>query len=361
MDNPKTKRSEVIYTRDPAQAIWDRLSLLATASGARRLLAERLEVSSGHALDSRAEGLSFVLSTAREFFSADPGASLTSTALSYYYGTLSLLEATLIACHGYTLPSLEASTRRGHGLGLLTKPEEGFVDSEMVYVANAGFLVEYLRVTAPSCSDIAVKRSYRSWDEIPCDSERRKAFSFFDVIARIPELSGLFRETTGRGPRYTLLHPMGFGLKNDGMSVSIGGIFADLDESEVAALLKEHGAVRASHEPGHGDMWTCDYTEESWQEMKNWIQENRYRSVLARDCILLPLSGITDPLVLNFMALYCISIWVRYRPSLWRRVLDGDLAHYQPLLRLLIRGVHTSVPQNALSVLNNSLLSFHAP
>jgi hypothetical protein len=274
---------------------------------------------------------------------------------------LGLLEATLIACRGFDLVSVEESTRRGHGLRPITSCCAAFPHSELLYVTNGGFLVEYLRATEQNCEDIVVTKNYRTREDAESNGEEHKLFSFFDVISRIPDLATLFRETTGESPQFIKLGPWMMTTSGISVPVGLGGVYADLRDDEVSTFPEDHGALRVVHQDGHGQFWNCDFSAESYQEFSDWVERATYKSLMAPDAILLPLHGITDPLVMYFAALYCVSIWVRYRPSIWRRILEGDLSEYGPLIRLLVRGAHTVVPQRVLEKLTGSRLVFSSP
>jgi hypothetical protein len=58
-----------------------------------------------------------------------------------------------------------------------------------------------------------------------------------------------------------------------------------------------------------------------------------YRSVMAPTCWIKPvLSRINDPFALQLMLLYELSILGRYRPAVWREVLEGSFDHYRTLI-----------------------------
>ncbi len=58
--------------------------------------------------------------------------------------------------------------------------------------------------------------------------------------------------------------------------------------------------------------------------------------------------GIDDVLVIEFMLLYVLSIWVRYRPALWREVNEGALDQFRALVTNLLIVVERTAPNTAL-------------
>ena len=55
-------------------------------------------------------------------------------------------------------------------------------------------------------------------------------------------------------------------------------------------------------------------------------------------------NGLADPFVLHLAILYAWSIVVRYLPSLWHRVEDGDLDHVRTLLEYYLSIVDNVLP-----------------
>jgi hypothetical protein len=54
---------------------------------------------------------------------------------------------------------------------------------------------------------------------------------------------------------------------------------------------------------------------------------------MAPTCWIKPLlTSIVDPFALQLMLLYELSILARYRPAVWRDVLEGSLDHYRTLI-----------------------------
>jgi hypothetical protein len=80
-------------------------------------------------------------------------------------------------------------------------------------------------------------------------------------------------------------------------------------------------------------------------------EKSRYRSVMTQPCYVKPLIGLDDPLYFSFLLLYTLSIWVRYRPSLWREVTEGNLNSFRPLVVSFLIVVERVVPNIVLNYL----------
>jgi hypothetical protein len=82
---------------------------------------------------------------------------------------------------------------------------------------------------------------------------------------------------------------------------------------------------------------------------KYWHQcIDLYKSGYSGTSYIVPLWGrINDPFVLHFMILYALSIVVRYRPSLWHDIEDGDLDNIRALIEHYLVIVDNTLPRLA--------------
>jgi hypothetical protein len=77
--------------------------------------------------------------------------------------------------------------------------------------------------------------------------------------------------------------------------------------------------------------------------------KNTHSSVLAYESYVEPLLGIDDVVVFDFMLLYALSIWARYRPALWREISEGELDRHRALVTTFLRVVARVVPNIVLN------------
>lgn len=81
-----------------------------------------------------------------------------------------------------------------------------------------------------------------------------------------------------------------------------------------------------------------------------WDALDVHTSPLGRQALILPLFGrITQYRAICFALLYALSIIVRYRPSVWRRVQEGDLDHMRVLIEAALVVVERILPQEFLA------------
>jgi hypothetical protein len=341
---------ERIPTDDPIRLMWTRFGTLESVSGAERHI-RRLAAAKALAIDDevasrKAQALAFAVRSAREYFRVRIEGNLTVACLAYYYGTMSLLQALLVANPQNTLAlsEMEGFTKRGHGIGLLSDEDSSFPAGEYVYLLTNGFLPKYLQEGGYgiSISDIALPRNYPSYSEVP-EEERPRLMSLAALFSRMPELLSTYVELFDQQPDYLGVQTVG---------------------SDPAARV---------HFPAHGNSphltpelirerlgWPEDVGIE-WDENDNSFRttppqevvplldgKQRHESVLAYSSYVTPINGIQDVLVMQFMLLYALSILVRYRPALWREISEGDLDEYRALVTHFLITVERVVPNEAL-------------
>jgi len=64
---------------------------------------------------------------------------------------------------------------------------------------------------------------------------------------------------------------------------------------------------------------------------------------------------------LCFTVLYALSIIVRYRPSVWRRVQEGDLDHMRALIEAFLAVVERVLPEQFLLSVTDSKIYVKQP
>jgi hypothetical protein len=80
-----------------------------------------------------------------------------------------------------------------------------------------------------------------------------------------------------------------------------------------------------------------------------WDALDIHESPLGRTAIIKPIFGdVGEYRVLCFVLLYALSIVVRYRPSVWRRVQEGEDDHLRVLVDAFLAVVERVLPQQFL-------------
>jgi hypothetical protein len=73
------------------------------------------------------------------------------------------------------------------------------------------------------------------------------------------------------------------------------------------------------------------------------------------------LGGLKEYRALCVVILYALSIVVRYRPSLWRRVQEGDLDHLRVLIEAFLVVVERVLPEQFLETISGQRIYAKQP
>jgi hypothetical protein len=87
-----------------------------------------------------------------------------------------------------------------------------------------------------------------------------------------------------------------------------------------------------------------------------------HRSPFERNALTLPLFGtLQEYRAACVVILYALSILVRYRPSLWRRIQEGDLDQFRALIETFLTIAERILPQQFLETITGQAVSVHQP
>ncbi len=344
---------ERVYSEMPIRDIWNRLTFLESSEGSKRLLERRIkneDISSysKEIVAKKADGISFCIRSAREYFSASSEANITPIPLKYYYGTLALIEASLIANVGneYTLEEIQNFTAEGHGLFTFSSDKEEFPASEKVGIWKQGFFRKF--------SEIALGVDLSSWVFSKNKPKRlsdvdkgdlTKLISFTDLIARIPETKGQYIETFQEHPEY-ISYDFNKGNSNgEGyITIRVSRNSTLLNSDKIKHILGQD--LESTY--GKLDQWLypgeIGFTISVAKELVSNFRT--YNSPLAPRCFIKPLWNFEGGNLIAFhlMLLYMLSIWVRYQPALWREIMEGKYQLYRPLILNYLITVERIVP-----------------
>jgi YaaC-like Protein len=354
---------ERILTDDPIRQIWLRLDVLSTFSGAKVFLQRKCGESGitipGELLDKKALGLAYSIRNANEYFTVLSSRSITTSCLAYYYGTLGLLCADLLSRidNNVTLDEIEGFTRSGHGLGLFYDENSAFPDSVKLSILANGFLPQFLRHSGVGTSGMCVKRRYDAYSKVEED-DKVKILSLRDLISRIPELRNMYVDLFREQPNY-----ISFEAQDNLDANTVEVIFPRhqnsfyLTETKIRELMDWPDEIDLifGEKLGTNGFYTPKQQPVSIIENR-WDQT--YQSVMTYECYIKPLLGLHDPLFFNFMLLYCLSIWVRYSPALWREVNEGTKDIYRPMFATFLSSVERIIPNLILDRIYNRRFLF---
>jgi hypothetical protein len=93
-----------------------------------------------------------------------------------------------------------------------------------------------------------------------------------------------------------------------------------------------------------------------------WEALRIHHSPFERDALIRPIFGVIDEYrAISVALLYALSIIVRYRPSIWRRVQEGDLDHMRVLIEAFLAIVERVLPEQFLEKVTAQRVSAKQP
>lgn len=355
---------ERIPTENPIRDIWNRFELLTSLSGANIYLKRKAKKAGiglkKKLLDEKARGIAFCIRSANDYFRVPIEGNLTSASLAFYYGTFSLLQALLLAeiSNEITLTEIESYTSFGHGLGSIFDSDKQFPKSEYLFILNDGFFAKYLGQFNFKISELAVSKKYRKINEVQKEDEH-KLITVKDLVSRIPELKGMYLEIFREHPNYlTYDYPTNLEIKEYKIKFRRDYYNSPyLTEKQIYEILNWPQTIKIEKAEEENKK-IFETVDKIGRDLVDKLKIKMYRSITALDCCVKPLLGIDDVLCFDFMFLYLLSIWVRYRPELWREIIEGKYDMFKPLLSNFLIVVQRVVPNMVLERLYNKRMLF---
>lgn len=350
---------ERIYTEEPLVEVWRKVFAFTSIENAKRLIEkdtsqeerERKKV----LINEKAEGLAFCLRTARDYFSASDEQFLTSCAVSYYYGLVSLVSALLLADlkNSITIKDIEKYFESGHGVNIIPCEEETFPFSEYNYIAQDGFLAEVLRKQAVNMQDVVLtKKEARSLMQNKSKSDKR-LISLVSLLARIPEIIDVYCDCFNR-------HPFCARVQTD------NNYYTFFEKYQ--PRLTKNDLIEMLPDEMRGKLRQQVYEEEESIRLSITTLEDSEREKLSCCLANSPTHELVfisyfpniprDLLLYHFIILHWLSITARYRPSLWRSVLEGNNDRYKVLFEAYLGRIKRVIPHIFLRELTGRVYVF---
>lgn len=349
----------VLLSEEPIKAIWLRLRQLQSVTLARKMVAYRaqregVEVASD-VLRSKAEGVAFALRNASDYFHGE-ARNVSQRILNLYYGSLAFAFAEILASPkgSNTLADIENSTKQGHGLYTLDGTTDD-LQHLVVGVIESGFFPSWMKFLGMPTDQIPAKKPRHNGDlaGMPTASW----LTIEGLFARIPEVSDLFNDIFDAPPGW--LTPAYDQDANPGLSlfgknerpsksyVLLVDESARLSKEAVASFpgpISEIAEV-PSQDPGRHFRVAVNHAgKETW-----WDALPVHHSPFERNALILPIfSVVGEYRAISVVLLYALSIVVRYRPSVWRRVQEGDLDHMRVLIEAFLASAERILPEQFL-------------
>ncbi|KAA3624432.1 MAG: hypothetical protein DWP94_03720 [Flavobacterium sp.] len=345
---------ERIFTETPKIAIWQRIDILTTHNGVIEELTRQSQLAglglNDELLNEKAKGITFCIRSARDLFNQSDARNLTPSIISIYYGTYNLLSALLIANvnNPLTLSDVENFSKNGgHGLKSIYRTATGNIaENEFIYCCPNGFFKEYLDRMLFDTKKIITPNYYRKIDKVP-EEQIHKIVSLKELLARIPELKNIYSEIFKEQPYYLNYYASkNYKVEPASFKVSINKfqnteyLEADLINN-ILSIPEEYQFEyrKKTNKDSSKEEFRCDDVLAQYITLKP-----KYNSPIAASCTLKPLLTIDDVFLLYFKLFYLLSIWVRYRPNLWREVYEGKYDHFRPLFSILQESAERILP-----------------
>jgi hypothetical protein len=114
--------------------------------------------------------------------------------------------------------------------------------------------------------------------------------------------------------------------------------------------LKEVVEVRSEH-PGRHFRVRVDHVGHEYWHGSLPLHHSPFTPNVAGTLIQPLFGSITEFRSIALALLYGLSIVVRYRPSIWRRIQEGDLDHYRSLIESFLSVVERVLPEQFLAAI----------
>jgi hypothetical protein len=362
---------EELITDDRTEMVWLRIQRLTSETLCRKLIKEKIpEVDDGF-LRAKASGLSSAIRGALGFWGGET-LDLNARVLSRYYGLLQLTIAEQIASGtDLLLEKIEDFTQYGHGLFTLFNPKDEFPTAFNIGLLNSGYFRKYLEFRGVELLENTFTKRPREWANLD-DTEKSKLVSFKELFSRVPELQTVVREYLDGPPlafrvaasvlnatqRFTISEHKSNEKWNQlrktnvdhNPEVTSGVAIFCQDRDFSPEFLNSLGLPLTDIIEVAPSMqgWGTHFVGTLHHSLKTkWHEKLRpHYSAYCAPSLVAPLwKDVTDPLIINFLILYGLSIIVRYLPATWHRIDQGDLDHFRELLKHYFVIVDKVVPE----------------
>ncbi|MBW8003306.1 MAG: hypothetical protein FVQ80_15045 [Planctomycetes bacterium] len=357
---PEISMHQNLLAEEPIRAVWLRLRQLESVTLAKKLIKERAVRGSIDISDeevaAKGEGVAYALRNASDYFQSRENRSVNQRILNLYYGSLSFAFAEMLSNPNgpKALSEIENSTKQGHGLYTIDGESEN-LDDLVIGVISNGFFPKFINYLNANTDKIPSKKP-RKFDDLK-NVNSNMWLTFEQIFSRIPETGDLFLNIFDSPPGWAI-------PTYDNEANNFGSLFMSgkrpqrsyvhmIDESnrlskndipylygEMSEIteLKYDGSTRqfrgAIDHPGHDSFWGV---------------LPAHSSPFVNAAVIKPIfSSVRDYRAICIVLLYSLSIVVRYRPSLWRRVQEGDLDHMRILIEAFLEVVERVLPQHFL-------------
>lgn len=354
-------KHRLLLSEEPIEAIWLRLRQLTSVSLARKLVATRA-TNEGLTLDevavlTKAEGLAFSLRNAGDYFKTRDGQNVSQRVLNLYYGSMAFAFAEMLAAPTgpKSLADIEKITTQGHGLCTLDGEQEG-LERVVVSTVATGFFASWMKFLGIPTEGFPTKKP-KTYADLAKQSES-SWLTVEALFARIPEVADLFLDIFTSKPAWLTptydqeANPsFSFFGKQRERPPTTYSVFVDesarLTTEDIAAFpgpISQISEVASKDAGRHFRVAVDAAGKDTW-----WDALPVHRSPFERTALIVPAFGtVGEYRAICVALLYALSIMVRYRPSVWRRVQEGDHDHLRVLVEAYLAVIERVLPEQFL-------------
>lgn len=356
---PKQPDHRRLLSETPIDAIWLRLRQLGSVTLARKLVEGRAHTAgvslSDDVMRTKAEGVAYALRNAIDYYNQRDVRNVSQRALNLYYGTMAFVFAEMLAApSGATaLAAIEDSTKYGHGLYTIDGPDGG-LDQLVVGALASGLFPTWLKFLGLPTTSLS-SRKPKQHSEL---ANEKAWITVEQLFARIPEIADLYRDIFAAPPAWVSPHYDSDANKSFYVSdlsnrprrsyIQLVDESTRLTKDDIAGIpgpLSEIAEVSADS-PGRHFRAGLDHPDSAdWHDVLKI-----HTSPFIRSAVIFPIFGVVNEFRATCLVLlYALSIVVRYRPSIWRRVQEGDLDHVRVLVEAFLAVVERVLPEEFLA------------
>lgn len=372
-EGPTGPRVRRLSSEVPIDAIWSRLSRLKSATLARKAVAARaftedIQLATSD-LETKGDGVAYAARNATDYFALKDVGNVSQRILNLYYGCLSFAFAEMLSAPGgpAELSRIEDATKQGHGLWTHDGEEGGF-GGLAVGPIGSGFFPVWMKSIGIGPLAAMDKKPRRVSDLLAAPEGSWATME--QLFARIPEVSDLFEDIfPGRPAWVTPVY--------DQCANRRTGLFGGWPHPETSYVLLVDGSGRMSAEDlvalpdcvreitpaasgGRAHHFRAAVDHPGAENL--WSALDVHRSPFVSSALILPLFGsVNQYRATCVVILYALSILVRYRPSLWRRIQEDDLDHMRALVEAFLTTVERVLPEQFLESITGEKMAVHQP
>lgn len=387
------QKIEWLVGTDHDEMLLLRLSRFRSTEICNKLLTEKNETSekkiSPELINKKSIGLSSAIDSALNFYTVE-SKSLNTKLLLRYYALLQFTIAEEVASlnNESDLELIQKSTEFGHGLATYNKYVKGnnFTQNYYCYLLQSGHFYKYLEhLKVSNIKDFSFSSRIKKNSE---SISNNNLISLSELFRRIPELHTVIEEYIGEPP---LTLNIGYNsTKNNGIreerrdkytketgsfafeappvtddevithiSIIPSSINTNIDLLNKLCTPFSNFEIMEDKYDKH-EFITCEFKHKNEGFWYHHLQT--YKSSYCATTYIIPIfDQFNDPILINFMLLYSLSIIVRYLPDVWYKITLGELNHIGSLIEYYISIIDHVIPKMMLERITEKELYISMP